>query len=137
MCGRRRRERRRGAPQSPRELRGSAEVREFETEFQSERERFGRSEDHVEGVGERCECGNEAVAHGLLYLLLQVTNEQCLQALEHSDWELSKAIKIAKLQKKVAGAELAVCSTALEATAWDVNKAAQWIVQQDDEVTQV
>lgn len=48
-----------------------------------------------------------------------------------------KAIKIARLQKVVAGADLQTCNAALEATSWDVTKAAQWILQHDGEVTQV
>lgn len=66
-----------------------------------------------------------------------MTSEQCLQALEHSDWDVVKAIKIARLQKVVVGAGLSICSAALEASSWDVTKAAQWILQQDGEVTQV
>lgn len=61
-----------------------------------------------------------------------ISNENCLQILEFSDWDVLRAIKIAQLQKVVVGADLATCNTALETTSWDVTKAAQWILQQDE-----
>lgn len=48
-----------------------------------------------------------------------------------------KAIKILKLQNVVVTADLNSCSDALENSMWDITKAAQWILQQDGEVTQV
>lgn len=61
-----------------------------------------------------------------------ITKEQCLNILEFSDWDVLKAIKLAKVQRVVVGAELATCNNALEATSWDITKAAQWILQQDE-----
>ncbi|KAJ8929303.1 hypothetical protein NQ314_018010 [Rhamnusium bicolor] len=65
-----------------------------------------------------------------------VTTEKCLQALDQSDWDVMKAIKILKLQN-VVNADLNACLNALENSMWDITKAAQWILQQDGEVTQV
>ncbi|CAG9859645.1 unnamed protein product [Phyllotreta striolata] len=65
-----------------------------------------------------------------------VTTEKCLQALDQSDWDVMKAIKILKLQN-VVNADLSKCFRGLEHTSWDITKAAQWILQQDGEVTQV
>lgn len=65
-----------------------------------------------------------------------MTTEKCLEALDQSDWDVMKAIKILKLQN-VVSADLKSCSAALEHTTWDITKAAQWILQQDGEVTQV
>lgn len=48
-----------------------------------------------------------------------------------------KAIKLVKLQNVVMNADLKTCSNALENSMWDITKAAQWILQQDGEVTQV
>lgn len=58
--------------------------------------------------------------------------EQCLQILDFSEWDVLRAIKLAKLQKVVVGADLNICNAALEANSWDVTKAAQWILQQDE-----
>lgn len=60
-----------------------------------------------------------------------------MQALEHSDWDVMKAIKIVRLQKVVAGVDVPSCTAALEVSSGDVTKAAQWILRQDGEVTQV
>ncbi|XP_023312279.1 tyrosine-protein kinase PR2 isoform X2 [Anoplophora glabripennis] len=65
-----------------------------------------------------------------------VTTEKCLQALDQSDWDVMKAIKILKLQN-VVSADLSACFNALENSMWDITRAAQWILQQDGEVTQV
>ncbi|XP_056634677.1 activated Cdc42 kinase-like isoform X2 [Diorhabda sublineata] len=65
-----------------------------------------------------------------------VTTEKCLQALDQSDWDVMKAIKILKLQN-VVNADLTTCFDGLEHSSWDITKAAQWILQQDGEVTQV
>ncbi|XP_050513101.1 activated Cdc42 kinase-like isoform X2 [Diabrotica virgifera virgifera] len=65
-----------------------------------------------------------------------VTTEKCLQALDQSDWDVMKAIKTLKLQN-VVSADLSICFKGLEHTSWDITKAAQWILQQDGEVTQV
>ncbi|XP_023030050.2 activated Cdc42 kinase-like isoform X1 [Leptinotarsa decemlineata] len=65
-----------------------------------------------------------------------VTTEKCLQALDQSDWDVMKAIKILKLQN-VVSTDLSACFNALENSMWDITKAAQWILQQDGEVTQV
>ncbi|CAG9814390.1 unnamed protein product [Phaedon cochleariae] len=67
----------------------------------------------------------------------QVTMEKCLQALDQSDWDVMKAIKILKLQNVVVSEDLANLCDALEHSMWDITKAAQWILQQDGEVTQV
>lgn len=56
--------------------------------------------------------------------------QQCIDILDYSNWEILKAIKIAKLHKL--GADLTTCSNALEANSWNVSKAAQWILQQDE-----
>ncbi|KAK9737649.1 Protein tyrosine and serine/threonine kinase [Popillia japonica] len=66
-----------------------------------------------------------------------ITTEHCLEVLNHIDWEVLKAIKIVKLQKVVPGVQLSTCTNALDNCSWDVTKAAQWILQQDGEVTQV
>lgn len=63
--------------------------------------------------------------------------EKCLQALDQTDWDVMKAIKILKLQNVVGNADLNTCSDALGNSMWDITKAAQWILQQDGEVTQV
>lgn len=63
--------------------------------------------------------------------------EKCLQALDQSDWDVMKSIKILKLQNVVGNADLNMCSNALDNSMWDITKAAQWILQQDGEVTQV
>lgn len=68
---------------------------------------------------------------------MKVTTEKCLEALDQSDWDVMKAIKILKLQNVVMTSDLKLCSNALEHTTWDITKAAQWILQQDGEVTQV
>lgn len=65
------------------------------------------------------------------------SSEQCLEALDKADWDVMRAIKIVRLRRAVAGVDLDCCTAALEANAWDVAKAAQWILQQDGEVTQV
>jgi activated CDC42 kinase 1 len=65
-----------------------------------------------------------------------VSKEKCVEALDQCEWEVMKAIKIVKLQNMVS-AEMATCCNALDNSAWDVAKAAQWILQQDGEVTQV
>ncbi|KAK9879558.1 hypothetical protein WA026_006628 [Henosepilachna vigintioctopunctata] len=65
-----------------------------------------------------------------------VTTEKCLEALDHSDWDVMRAIKILKLQN-VVSADLRTCYNALENTTWDVAKGAQYILQQDGEVMQV
>ncbi|KAL3281587.1 hypothetical protein HHI36_004794 [Cryptolaemus montrouzieri] len=65
-----------------------------------------------------------------------VTTEKCLEALDHSDWDVMRAIKVLKLQNVVI-ADLMTCYDALENSSWDVAKAAQLILQQDGEVTQV
>ncbi|CAH1969067.1 unnamed protein product [Acanthoscelides obtectus] len=65
-----------------------------------------------------------------------VSTEKCLQALDQSDWDMMKAIKILKLQN-VVSADLQACFNALENSMWDITKAAQWMLQQDGDVTQV
>jgi activated CDC42 kinase 1 len=65
-----------------------------------------------------------------------VSKEKCVEALDQCEWEVMKAIKIVKLQNMVS-AEMGTCCNALDNSAWDVAKAAQWILQQDGEVTQV
>ncbi|KAJ3654312.1 hypothetical protein Zmor_013508 [Zophobas morio] len=65
-----------------------------------------------------------------------VSKEKCVEALDHCEWEVMKAIKVVKLQNMVS-AEMNTCCNALESSSWDVAKAAQWILQQDGEVTQV
>ncbi|XP_030761391.1 activated Cdc42 kinase-like isoform X2 [Sitophilus oryzae] len=66
----------------------------------------------------------------------EIPTEKCLQALDHSDWDVMKAIKLLKLQN-VVSADLTSCQNALENSMWDVTKAAQWILQMDGEVAQV
>lgn len=56
--------------------------------------------------------------------------------MDQIDWDVMKAIKILKVQNVVVCANLSTCLSALEKSTWDVTKAAQWILQQD-EVTQV
>ncbi|XP_066140981.1 activated Cdc42 kinase-like [Euwallacea fornicatus] len=65
-----------------------------------------------------------------------IPTERCLQALDQSDWDVMKAIKIVKLQN-VVNVDLPTCLNALENSTWDVTKAAQWILQMDGEVAQV
>ncbi|KAL1494662.1 hypothetical protein ABEB36_010228 [Hypothenemus hampei] len=66
----------------------------------------------------------------------EISTERCLQALDQSDWDVMKAIKILKLQN-VVNADLTSCLTALENSMWDVTKAAQWVLQMEGEVAQV
>ncbi|XP_022905181.1 activated Cdc42 kinase-like isoform X2 [Onthophagus taurus] len=66
-----------------------------------------------------------------------ISTEQCLEALNHTDWEVLKAIKVIKLQKVVPGAPLGTYTLALDHCSWDITKAAHWILQQDGEVAQV
>ncbi|KAJ8971632.1 hypothetical protein NQ317_015908 [Molorchus minor] len=82
--------------------------------------------------------GNESDEVRIMSKVLgkDVTTEKCLQALDQSDWDVMKAIKILKLQN-VVSADLSTCYNALESSMWDITKAAQWILQQDGEVTQV
>ncbi|XP_045470337.1 activated Cdc42 kinase-like isoform X2 [Harmonia axyridis] len=65
-----------------------------------------------------------------------VSTEKCLEALDHSNWDVMRAIKILKLQN-VVSADLRTCYNALENSTWDVAKGAQYILLQDGEVTQV
>lgn len=71
--------------------------------------------------------------------------EQCLFALEYSNWDVHKAIKLARLQKLVRDTpggpfvDLATCNGALETSQWDLGRAASWIVaaRQEGDITQV
>ncbi|XP_076271126.1 activated Cdc42 kinase-like isoform X2 [Rhynchophorus ferrugineus] len=67
----------------------------------------------------------------------EIATERCLGALDQSDWDVMKAIKILKLQNVVKKADLISCQKALENSMWDVMKAAQYILQMDGEVAQV
>lgn len=63
-----------------------------------------------------------------------VSADNCLRALEFTNWDVGSAIKICKVQKVVIGAEFIACNDALVANGWDEKKAAQWILHQDNEV---
>lgn len=81
----------------------------------------------------------------LFTVVFQISKEQCLLALEYSNWDVHKAIKLAKLQllvQKTPGGpfvDLATCNGALETSQWDLGKAAKWIIaaHQDGDITQV
>lgn len=64
-----------------------------------------------------------------------ITTEKCLEALDQSDWDVMRAIKILKLQN-IVNTDIKTCFNALEVSSWDITKGAQYILQQDD-VTQV
>ncbi|XP_018319586.1 activated Cdc42 kinase-like [Agrilus planipennis] len=83
--------------------------------------------------------GNESDEVRIMSKVLgkDISKEQCLSALEHCDWDVLKAIKLAKVQKIATGSDLTVCHTALCSSSWDVTRAAQWILQQDSDVFQV
>lgn len=66
----------------------------------------------------------------------QIPTDRCLQALDQSNWEVMKAIKLLKLQN-VVNVDLNSCLNALENSMWDVAKAAQWVLQMEGEVAQV
>lgn len=79
---------------------------------------------------------------------MQVSAQQCLLALEHSNWDVHKAIKLTKLQNllKISLSvsnpfvDLSTCNGALEANQWDLSRAANWIVaaaNQEGDITQV
>ncbi|KAF5281236.1 hypothetical protein FQA39_LY05122 [Lamprigera yunnana] len=66
-----------------------------------------------------------------------ISKGQCLSALEYCDWDVLKAIKIVKVQRLATEADLSICRSALDDSAWDVTRAAQWIISQDNDVLQV
>uniref|UniRef100_A0AAR5P1S0 non-specific protein-tyrosine kinase n=2 Tax=Dendroctonus ponderosae TaxID=77166 RepID=A0AAR5P1S0_DENPD len=65
-----------------------------------------------------------------------IPTDKCLQALDQSDWDVMKAIKIVKLQN-VVNVDLTSCLNALENSMWDVTKAAHYVLQLEGEVAQV
>lgn len=83
--------------------------------------------------------GNESDEVRIMSKVLgkDISKEQCLSALEYCDWEVLKAIKLVKVQRLATGADLAICRSALDDSAWDVTRAAQWILSQDNDVLQV
>lgn len=83
--------------------------------------------------------GNESDEVRIMSKVLgkDISKEQCLFALEYCDWDVLKAIKVVKVQRLATGADLPLCRSALDQSAWDVTRAAQWILSQENDVLQV
>lgn len=73
----------------------------------------------------------------LFSVTLQISKDQCVLALDFCDWNVLKAIKLAKLQHLTKETDLNACGTALDASLWDVTRAAQWILSQEGDILQV
>jgi hypothetical protein len=79
-------------------------------------------------------------------LWLQVSAECCVAALNISNWDVHRAIKLARLHDLLQATsddvdvniDFIACTEALEACGWDVAQAASWMLAQEQgDTTQV
>lgn len=68
-----------------------------------------------------------------LLCILQVTREDCIEALKDTKWDLHKAIKLIKLKQllSIQLGDVTHCKEALLACDWNIQNAADYLLSQD------